>query len=147
MHLPFEERLMGEGLEVRPPPHLPKNVASGESVLVMNFTVRTFSLVLHVACLVLIVRPKVPVTLTGPLVMVTVAPIRYVDVFTLTVLVVRSGVLTLVLIIIGTLVRLTTTRRNLPARSFPPALTGVFSGTIAVVFVLLSRPYSIGLVR
>lgn len=67
--------------------------------------------------------------------------------FTLTVLVVRSGVLTLVLIIMGTPVRLTTTSRKLSARSFPPALTGVFSGTMAVVLVLLSSPYSAGLVR
>lgn len=121
-------------------PHPLRNVANGESVLVLKPKVRSFSFVLQVRSLVLAVVPKVPVTLIGPLVIVTVAPINMVDVFSLTVLVVRSGVLTLVLIIIGTFVRLTTTRRNLPARNFPPALTGVLRGTIAVVFVLLSCP-------
>lgn len=68
----------------------------------------------------------------GLLVMVTVAPINIVLVFTLSVRVVRSGMLTLVLIIIGIAVRRTTTLSTVWALSFRPELTGVLSGTIVV---------------
>lgn len=100
----------------------------------------------QVTCLVWYVRVNVLVTVEGELEVVTVAPMSMVLVFTLRVLVVRSGVFSFVLIIMGITVRLTTTPTNLWASIFPPALTGVLRGTMVVVLVLRRCPVSMGLV-